>query len=644
MSNTSLVNVVAKKGHVVGISKNATALSALCELIWNGFDAQANTVEIELKNNVLGHIENIIVSDDGIGIPHEDVNEAFGNLGESKKLANGLIKGRPPIHGKHARGRFKAFKLGSCVSWETTYSTKGEKFRYKIEGSSNSIMSFQVSSPEKTTNKTGTIVEITNLNNSAYQLRKEQYRDQLTATFACFLTSFPQLSIIFDGLVINPNELQIDTFSKKTFIEIDTDKKIDLEVKIILWSKQWESSIHLCNTGGISYKENKSTGIKSYGYPFSSYITSDYIDFLNAENRLDLEELDEICLALKKEGYRIIQDYFDELHKKKQKAIIIKWQQQNIYPYKEIDSTNLALKAEIELFNELAYAMLSKLADFDSRDVKSKAFTLSLLSQTLKNNPESLQEIFSQVLGLKKSESEAFSDLLTETKLPSIIQTASLITHRCKVLEGLKHLIYSCTKTFKEKQHLHKILEKESWIFDERFSLADSEIGLKRVLTKHIHKLDKKQKKQPDILNGRLDILLHKSLMNGSEKEFLVVELKRPSVKIDDGVALQIKQYAQAIHDDDEYRRIPCRWKFIAVSSKIDSIVENDINQPNKPQGLLTTFGNNMEVLIKTWDEVFYEAESNLLFLKEQLNYSVSEEAAKAHMIKEFPNNIPTTI
>ena len=51
-------------------------------------------------------------------------------------------------------------------------------------------------------------------------------------------------------------------------------------------------------------------------------------------------------------------------------------------------------------------------------------------------------------------------------------------------------------------------------------------------------------------------------LAGSEDREHLVVELKRPDVKIDSDVASQIESYAFAVADDEPFRAVPGKWVF----------------------------------------------------------------------------------
>ena len=65
--------------------KNIKPLDAICEYIWNGFDAFATQVEIELNQNEMGLINMITISDNGCGINYDELKYKFQPFNDSKK-------------------------------------------------------------------------------------------------------------------------------------------------------------------------------------------------------------------------------------------------------------------------------------------------------------------------------------------------------------------------------------------------------------------------------------------------------------------------------------------------------------------------------------------------------------------------------
>lgn len=58
---------------------------AICEYIWNGFEANAKNVKVSFEENELTGVESISIEDDGDGIAFDDLSETFGAFLVSKR-------------------------------------------------------------------------------------------------------------------------------------------------------------------------------------------------------------------------------------------------------------------------------------------------------------------------------------------------------------------------------------------------------------------------------------------------------------------------------------------------------------------------------------------------------------------------------
>lgn len=64
------LKIVATPGHIKTLAE-ASAVKALCELIWNGFDASSQVVSVKFNINAIDGLETITVEDRGeIGRAH----------------------------------------------------------------------------------------------------------------------------------------------------------------------------------------------------------------------------------------------------------------------------------------------------------------------------------------------------------------------------------------------------------------------------------------------------------------------------------------------------------------------------------------------------------------------------------------------
>ncbi|MEO5934836.1 MAG: hypothetical protein ABIQ08_14960, partial [Duganella sp.] len=330
--------------------------------------------------------------------------------------------------------------------------------------------------------------------------------------------------------------------------------------------------------------------------------------------------------------------------------IVEKWKKEKIYPYEENNDIGPVEFAERQVFDILAVNVQSYLPSFEESDSKQKKFTFFLLAQAIRQNPDSVQFIIGQVLGLKKDAQDDLALLLEKTPLSSIISSAKIVANRLDMLNGLECLLFDkeSKKKLLERDQLHKILETESWLFHEEFSLAGSEQRLEEVLRKHLAILGPREDDDlvvdvGDGKTGRVDLMLQKAVQpRTGQYEYLIVELKRPSQKINGDVLMQIKKYAMAVAGDERFAGITAKWTFVAISNELDSYAKKDANQRGRPRGqVYDDPESNITVWAKEWAEVINDARSRLRFVNEQLSYEADRDSAKAYLQRTHAKFIP---
>src|SRR5258707_4319307 len=126
-------------------------LRAVREIVWNALDADADNVLVDLRLNPLGALHEIIIKDDGSGIPfHEDAEHRFAALGGSWKARVQRTDQRRLMHGKYGEGRFRAFALGGIVVWSTTFRDGKKYYSYEIRGTVQTPGQFFLSDKQET--------------------------------------------------------------------------------------------------------------------------------------------------------------------------------------------------------------------------------------------------------------------------------------------------------------------------------------------------------------------------------------------------------------------------------------------------------------------------------------------------------------
>ena len=648
------VHVIAKRDFLESLT-NAKPLDGLAEIIWNGFDAEANHVQVFFEMNDMDGISSIKVRDHGYGIDRQQVENYFGNLGDSWKKAQQRQNGRA-LHGKNGKGRFKAFGLGELIEWSTSYKQDGKIYSYKVKGSAQTLDDFELTEAvESKASTTGTEVTIYNLRKNFRSLHQDSAPQELARKFAAYLTEYPHLKLEYNGTTIDP---KIAQNNQKNYslgdIELINGRRVAVDVSVIEWNISAERVLYLCDAKGVSLDEVPAgQSIKAPGFNFTAYIKSEFFRELDLTNQLGLPDLHPDVQTILKVAKNKIKEHFRLRLLEKQGMVVDRWKKEHIYPYEDKSNLDPVEIAERQVFDILAVNVESYLPSFEDSDEKSKKFTFRLLAQAIRENPDSVQEIIGEVLGLKKADQDDLAELLTKTSLSSIISSAKIVANRLDFLNGLETLLFDKENKQKllERDQLHKILDNESWLFSEEFSLAGSEQRLEEVLNIHLDKLGKREDDPEPVevgegKTGRVDLLLHKATQpRAGEYDYLVVELKRPSKKIDDEVLTQIKKYAAAVAGDERFRDVPTRWTFLAISNDMDAFAKSEANQRNRPRGMVSDIPDlNITVWIKTWAEVINDARSRLHFLNAQLSYQADSDSSKAYLNKAHAKFIPSNM
>ena len=237
-----------------------------------------------------------------------------------------------------------------------------------------------------------------------------------------------------------------------------------------------------------------------------------------------------------------------------------------------------------------------------------------------------------------------------------IIKAAKVVADRQDFLKGLQILLFDAAVKDKllERKQLHKILERETWIFGEEYNLTNSDQDLDKVLAKHIALLGPRQNAAPAApgpvaidgqTRGIIDLMLSRKVMktNPSEREHLIVELKRPTQKIDSDVLGQVKKYAMAVAEDERFVDTGTQWTFWALSNEVSPSARREASQTNRAYGIAYQ-GGNITVWVKPWSQVIEDCLSRLAFYEKELQYKANDNSALEYLTKVHEKHLPAAL
>ena len=377
---TKDIYVQARADHVASLASGAP-LSALEELVWNALDADAREVKIDLIQNALGGIDAIRVTDDGSGIDVLRAEDTFGSLGGSWKSTEGSTTAmfHRRLHGRHGRGRFKAFALGTHVEWRTTMKSGNDLLSYRLSGDAGEPGVFHIEPGEKGP-ATGTEVFITGVRATADSLTVPGPAVQaLAAKFALYLKAYPGVRVWFCGIPVSPVVVEKATSDYTVKLENGAEAKLE----VIEWRRKFpgKGRIVFCGRDGFTLHERPS-GVR-LGVPFSytAYLVDARFGELAAENALVMDELHPEVRQWLDATRQILKEHFRQRAEKAALERLSKWIAEKSYPF-EADDNSPARAA----FDKGVAEMRQVLEGFDSLTGAERTYLFNLLLRSQKGN------------------------------------------------------------------------------------------------------------------------------------------------------------------------------------------------------------------------------------------------------------------
>ena len=221
--------------------------------------------------------------------------------------------------------------------------------------------------------------------------------------------------------------------------------------------------------------------------------------------------------------------------------------------------------------------------------------------------------------------------MLDYTTLTDIISATKTISARLEFIKGIESLLFDepSRSKLKERQQLHRIIAENVWIFGEQYNLSVDDQFLTTVLKKHAEELKLNVNFDKPVLNsdgkrGILGLMLSRKIQQaGTEnKEHLIVELKRPKVKIGRDEINQILEYATAVATDERFESTSVNWQFWVVGNSLGDFAKARVNQSDRRPGLMDQQKNpSISVWVKTWAQIIADCNSRLQFFSDELKY-----------------------
>ena len=618
---------------------------ALCEYIWNGFEAGATEVTISYSLNELEGVQDITISDNGSGINYYELSDTFGSFLVSQKNSLSLKEKAKANKGK---GRFSFGIFSTLAEWHTVFSDEGRNKKYTIVLSNANKQEFDYSDLEDADEAlTGTKVVFYNITGiSSDDLSFDALGECLLKQFSWFLYlhKHQDYKIILNGEPLDYKEhINVDLSVSKTQ-NIDGN---DFEIDLIVWNQRinekyscylMDSNCSLKNIDTTTFNRN------TVGFSHSVFVKSKFIDNCS---RVSLDDSDQLIVgnpqeydAVIRKLRKVIQELIGQqirayMSGKADEEIRKMIEEKKTFPVFSDDEYGQLRKRDLIRVTKEIYCAEPKIF-YKLSEVQEKSLLAFLNLLLVSEERENVLNIIEQIVDLSTEERANFAGILKKTKLENVIETIKFIDSRYQVIEILKRLIYDLTAFTTERSHIQEIIEKHFWLFGEQYNLASADVNMQRALEGYLNILyganaPDAQLAPDEEENRRMDIFLcHSRRVEGASgsmmDENIIVELKAPKVSLTHKVYRQIDDYMRYVRRQPQFSSTLRRWKFIAVCREVDDEVKamyKTFESHNK-HGLVSIY-ENFEIYALSWDDVFKSFDLRHSFMLDKLKLSRDE-------------------
>lgn len=654
------------------------AKKAICEFIWNGFDANAVHVELSYSANEIGYISAFSIKDDGYGISRSMLNSTFGHYQDSIKKKS--FQWSSQVKGHRGKGRYAFNCFASRADWVTVCKEGDNLLQHHISIDAGDNDHFN-DHAEEGDNKivhdvdTGTLVTFSDISLHQAFFESDDFMEYLKKEYAVFLKLNENAgkSISINGAILDYNSIIADTDTQHFNIvdEKDNDHVYGFDLTFIRWQKKMKenySSYFLDDSQIEHYEKTTTLNKKDTGFHHSVYVISSYFNGfvppIKKKTENEEERDNQVSLDFPEfRGDKTEKDLvFKQLWKKvtawileKEKDYITKEGGEELWSRFEKNGTVTMPSNEFELplYEELKetvkgiYSVQPKIfTNIKKEQAKALVGCVNLLLQTDKR--EDIIAILDGVVKMTDEERHRLAGILQVTELSHITNTIALLENRLKTVSAIKAMLFDKSLNALEVPDVQKMVSSAFWLFGEQYNIVtEAEPDFQQALERYLQNIHEKvggigkskvsvdKLKHPDA-NKEMDIFAFRQTKDSRSIENIIVELKRPNIKLGELELSQVKTYMRLIYQEPQFNSTNAKWTFILVGNGLDnsSTIENEYNNAKGwgKKDLVLHIDNNFqnyEIYVKTWSTVFDDFEMRHEFLLKKLQFKRDMLSAK---------------
>ncbi len=649
------------------LTKYKDTFAALCELLNNSIQAQAKRIEISIdynddfRNKCL--FSKIEIKDFGYGVSVSDFEKKILEIGTDVKT------------GGEGTGRFGALQLGDKITIETVafdeIKNAYSKVVFPLDATTiqnnlatvNLVYDTAILSGKHTPYY---LVRVENLHHNKQEkvLRKHKIVDSFSQEKInqAIFENYPfqifnqEIKFVVNGIDIDPKEFVIDQPHFEPFEFRDKKGNVHplrFEFYQIKSTLNKVKVFYCLDNSGIQTVANEFTYSSDWYTPdlgtWFIYIQSPFFSSDLFRN-IDMDGLgDEEIKNLKDFTKDTINTFFKAKNKRFEK-FINELENDRCYP----KTFDLPFSESRELvFQKVAY-LLEDEFKLLSKEERLRGLFYDLIDKALSNGY--VEEIFTKVIKLSDASLQKFHALLENTELEDVVSFASAVAEKLGFLDFLHELVYGdLSNILRERSQLHKIIEKELWLFGEAYNgtphlWSDKKIG--NILQELREKYFSYQPTEDDenLIDIKVDgsdnitdlFFLNEKILDSEAREVMIVELKSPRCSIGKKEIQQINTYAFTLEETHSLPKENIKYKFILISSKLTPYAKSQMKSKRDlyKEAFLydKKIDKNIEVYIMEWSELIEANKRKLGYLSTKLN--IKDKSVKEKFETEYPDII----
>lgn len=613
--------------------KRTEPWQAVVELVWNGFDAGAPRVAVELAHNDLDQLSAVIVTDDGDGIDFVHIDDNFGRFNESGKVED------VTLHGLNGRGRLAFHRLADRATWYTKYAGQEatiEVAATHLEQYTGAILD-RGASHGMIAGTSGTKVLLDPVSNALPDT--PDMLALLSTEFGWFLLLNPERRLVYDGhVVVAPAH---SLFESPVSVEGH-----DFRVRIIRWHERpasEKSYVYLQNTSGkVVHFELSAHNNKPFFFA-SVYIGSRWADAFDSAPNLfnpDAATIDsKVWKAVSRLVVEKVRDVYEDFLREHVEHEIDRYEADGSFPdYSALAPADAAWRGKnVRHIVRSVYMADPRL--LASLKKKQRTLLIRLLDRlSVSNENDALFDVLNSVLNLDGPTTARLAAQLERTTLDAIVETIGTLQRRQTTIDQIRELMRVHFKEVRETPDLQKIIELNTWLFGPQFETLGAE---ETTFTKIAQELRKRVKGidtvvQKDVEDGATvkvslrqpDLFLvrrrgHHDAFGRRLTKWVIIEIKRPGVALNHRHLQQLDEYTAIIEGHPEFSAAQTRVELILVGRKIsatDTLIRSRLEQV-AAQGIdgLIRKDSRFTVFVMNWETILSQFELNNGYLLEHL-------------------------